>query len=111
MRWANRVFAFLLAITKVNVKLAAEHLAASKSFQLNFRKIFADVLIHNSILEDEWVGPNIMMLQPFLLSGELVTITQFHWWNSAKFIQAKDHFNQQKCSSTKKESLLCLYKQ
>jgi hypothetical protein len=52
--WPNRVFAFLLAITEVNCRLAMiSFYSAETTSTLEFRKKFAKALIDNSYLEDE----------------------------------------------------------
>jgi hypothetical protein len=54
-RWANRVFAFLLAVTEVNVLLASIKLYGEKypGGQVEFRKKFAKELINNPYFEAE----------------------------------------------------------
>jgi hypothetical protein len=52
--WPNRVFAFLLAITEVNCRLAMiSFYSAETTSTLEFRKSFAQALIQNSYLEEE----------------------------------------------------------
>ena len=54
--WPNRVFAFLLAITEVNVMLAAvafTDMYETQPSMLDFRKRFAKELINNHYLESE----------------------------------------------------------
>lgn len=46
--WPNRVFAFLLSITEINVMYAANYfLQRKKELTINFRKDFAKALIYN----------------------------------------------------------------
>jgi hypothetical protein len=52
--WPNRVFAFLLAATEVNCRLAANYFySAEYKSTLEFRKAFSEALIRNSYLEEE----------------------------------------------------------
>ena len=52
--WPNHVFAFLLAVTKVNVNLAAQYFGGIKQIgQIEFRKLLAKTLIFNSYYDDE----------------------------------------------------------
>ena len=52
--WPNHVFAFLLAVTKVNVNLAAQYFGGIKQIgQIKFRKLLAKPLIFNSYYDDE----------------------------------------------------------
>jgi hypothetical protein len=52
--WPNRVFAFLLAITEVNCRLAMISFYSAESMStLEFRKDFAEALIKNSYLAEE----------------------------------------------------------
>ena len=52
--WPNHVFAFLLAVTEVNVNLAAQYFGGMKQIgQIKFRKFLAKTLIFNSYYDDE----------------------------------------------------------
>ena len=52
--WPNHVFSFLLAVTKVNVNLAAQYFGGMKQVgQIEFRKLLAKTLIFNSYCDDE----------------------------------------------------------
>ena len=52
--WPNCVFSFLLAVTKVNVNLAAQYFGGMKQVgQIKFRKLLAKTLIFNSYYDDE----------------------------------------------------------
>ena len=78
-RWANRVFAFLLSITKVNCFLAESHFTDQKSgSMMEFRKQLAYELIENDYLEkedtalrrrstriQEGIGHGLLSLPPF----------------------------------------------
>ena len=48
-RWANRVFAFILAVSEVNAYLAMRYFGELKMTQLEFRKKLAFKLIHNTL--------------------------------------------------------------
>ena len=51
--WPNHVFSFLLAVTKVNVNLAAQYFGGMKQVgQIEFRKLLAKTLIFNSYYDD-----------------------------------------------------------
>ena len=55
--WPNRVFAFLLAITEVNVKLAAAHFYGETfASMIKFRQQFAKELLDNNYLETETIN-------------------------------------------------------
>ena len=52
--WPNHVFTFLLAVTEVNVILAAQCFGGIKQIgQIEFRKLLAKTLIFNSYYDDE----------------------------------------------------------
>ena len=52
--WPNRVFAFLLALTEVNVSLGmVEFCGNDPTSQIEFRKKLADVLINNKYFNEE----------------------------------------------------------
>ena len=52
--WPNHVFSFLLAVTEVNVNLAAQYFGGMKQVgQIEFRKLLAKTLIFNSYCDDE----------------------------------------------------------
>ena len=51
---ANHVLAFLSAVTKVNVNLAAQYFGGIKQIgQIEFRKLLAKTLIFNSYYDDK----------------------------------------------------------
>ena len=51
--WPNRVFSFLLAVTEVNVNLAAQYFGGMNQVgQIEFRKLLAKTLIFNSYYDD-----------------------------------------------------------
>ena len=53
-RWPLRAFQFLLAITEVNVKLVSEYcFGCDKMSQQEFRKSFANEMVHNIYLDRE----------------------------------------------------------
>ena len=52
--WPNPLFAFLLAVTEVNVNLAAQYFGGIKQIGQNeFRKLLTKTLIFNSYYDDE----------------------------------------------------------
>ena len=52
--WPNHVFSFLLAVTEVNVNLAAQYFGGTKQVgQIEFRKLLAKTLIFNSYYDDK----------------------------------------------------------
>ena len=52
--WPNRVFAFLLAVTEVNVSLGmVEFCGSDPTSQIEFRKKLAEVLIFNEYFNEE----------------------------------------------------------
>ena len=52
--WPNHVFAFLLAVTEVNINLAAQYFGGMKQIgQIEFRKLLAKTLIFNSYYDDK----------------------------------------------------------
>ena len=52
--WPNHVFSFLLAVTEVNVNLAAQYFGGMKQVgQIEFRKLLAKTLIFNSYYDDK----------------------------------------------------------
>ena len=52
--WPNRVFAFLLAVTEVNMSLGmVEFCGNDPTSQIEFRKKLADALINNKYFNEE----------------------------------------------------------
>ena len=52
--WPNRVFAFLLGVTEVNVNLAATYFCGQEpTGQIEFRKLLAKTLIYNTYYEED----------------------------------------------------------
>jgi Transposase IS4 len=103
-RWANRVFAFLLAVTEVNVKLAVEHFGKKDKLpMLVFRKLFADSLINNRNLEQERLGRNVMNLRPVMIRHTLLTVPQFQRHDGRKFVAASTRFPQRQCSECRRK--------
>ena len=57
--WSHRPFAFLLAMTEVNVKLASEHFGGREDKEMiAFHKQFAQELVNNDYLKREAAEPN-----------------------------------------------------
>ena len=53
-RWPNRVFAFLLAVTEVNMSLGmVEFCRNDPTIQIEFRKKLVEVLIFNEYFNEE----------------------------------------------------------
>ena len=52
--WPNRVFAFLLGVTEVNVNLAATYFCGQEpTGQIEFRKLLAKTLIYNTYYDED----------------------------------------------------------
>lgn len=102
--WPNRVFAFFLAITEVNIKLVMENILGSKvTSMLQFRRRFAKVLIHNSyIVSKKQSSPR---RSPRNRSSEhrLETVDPFTRWDGYKWSPALSQYPQRKCNECKRK--------
>jgi hypothetical protein len=103
IRWPNRVFAFLLAITEVNVKVAAEYFGKKQKLpMLNIRRLIAEALINNTALVTERDN-EAMNLRPVLVEHKLEQYPFFKRWNGRKFVKADTQFPQRLCMVCKKK--------
>ena len=99
-RWSNRVFAFLLAITEVNIKHAYEYFCRNKRLSMiNFRKELARTLINNSILRNDDQNRSIYTLRERSIDHKLVAIGEYKRWNGAKWVNGSTRWPQRKCIS------------
>jgi hypothetical protein len=99
-RWANRVFAFLLAITEVNCKLASEYfLKKNKVSMISFRKKLAEALIYNKAYRKMEDNGESRDLRSRSADHKLLTVEPFKRWNGIKWIRADTRFPQRKCIS------------
>jgi hypothetical protein len=88
--WQHRVFAFLLALTEVNLKMALEYFADHEKLpMLVFRRSFARSLINNRDYKQVQVGRTVMVLRLALVDqqGLLTVDCCFKRWNGVKFVR------------------------
>ena len=99
-RWPNRVFCFLIAITEVNVKLAAEYFGTTpKMSMLQSRRLIAEAFITNDKIQEERLGRTVMRLRPAVVCHGLMTVPSFQRYNGVKFVKAGTRFPQRKCTT------------
>ena len=95
--WPNSCFAFLLAVTKVNVKLAYKYFFHGEVITLHngwFSKKMAYALIHNSYLDNGTVGRPNRVLRPLLVSHQKMRVDQYKIWRGDRFVNCKTWFSQ-----------------
>ena len=103
--WPNRVFAFLLAITEVNVMLAALHFTPLYEQQppmLEFRKALAEALINNDYLELEHQQERRRNRSRVLnelqnVHCDLKSLKAYKKFKGAAIVEANAPYNQWKC--------------
>lgn len=102
--WPNRVFAFLLAITEVNVMLAAVHFTEMYDTQpsmLDFRKKFAKELINNQYWRDEEhrTRSSPRKRRRSHESGcKLLSLAKFKKFRGTQIVAAESAYPQAKCT-------------
>ncbi len=97
IRWPNRVFAFLLSITEVNVKVAAEYFGKKEKLpMLHVRRLIAEALINNTALIADREN-EAMNLRPVLVQHTLETFPFFKRWDGRRFVPANTQFPQKLC--------------
>ena len=102
-RWENRVFAFLLAVTEVNTKLAMEYFySQEKSSQIDFRKQLAFSLIYNNEIQQE-VSPS-KRRRKSAGCGEhvLMSLPCGMKFSGSKLVTAQTEYPQRRCATCKK---------
>ena len=99
-RWANRVFAFIFAISEVNTKLALEYFCgAEKLSMIAFQKKLAKALIFNSVLMQDVVAQRNYNLRDRSVDHNFLTVDPFRRWNGRRFVVAKTRYPQRRCIS------------
>ena len=108
--WPNRVFAFLLGVTEVNVNLAATYFCGQEpTGQIEFRKLLAKTLIYNtSCDEDDDKTPD--KKRKHRESGHcLVTLPKNKTFLGPRIVSANSEYPQHKCvSCSKRVRTYCL---
>jgi Transposase IS4 len=108
--WENRVFAFLVAVTEVNIMLATKYFYGNDiSSQLAFRKQFSKELIFNKYIQQEVVsGLRRSKRKSIICEHELLTIPRGKKFLVDKIISANMTYQQFKCSGcTKRIRTFC----
>lgn len=106
-RWANRVFAFLLSITEINIMLAATFFyGKKKTATLDFRKEFSKELIYNKYVTQEQreEQESRRRSQRLALNVEhkLLHLPKNKKFCGAKFVTSSINYPQFKCSGCPK---------
>ena len=77
-RWANRVFAFLFAVSEVNTKLGCEYFCGYEKLpMLTFRKKLAKALIFNTALVEETNRDHRYNLRDRSIEHNILTVEPF----------------------------------
>ena len=102
--WEHRVFAFLLAVTEVNVKLAMEYFfQQEKTSQLDFRKQLAKALIYNDYMEVDSPRKRPRPATTENQEHSLETLPVNTKFCGAKIVEACSEYPQKQCSICKKK--------
>lgn len=104
-RWENRVFAFLLAITEVNVLLSSQYFDGEESqSQIAFRKKLAWALIYNKYIQQETQDELRRSKRKSInLDHEYLTLPVFSKFSNGKVVRSNMKYPQFKCNSCKKK--------
>ena len=101
--WEHRVFAFLLAVTEVNVKLAMEYFYQhDKCSQLDFRKKLAKALIYNDYLEAESPRKKRRAAMNETMEHSLQTLPVHKKFSGARIVDSISEYPQKICTLCKK---------
>jgi hypothetical protein len=113
-KWENRVFAFILAVTEVNVYLAMTYFYKYKwDSMLDFRKEFAERLIHNKYINIETVHESLALRRSKRRSFDedhvLLTLPKKSKFSRGKIVEAGSEYPQGQCTGCKmKTRTFCL---
>jgi hypothetical protein len=107
--WTKRVFAFLLAITEVNVMLAMKFFyKKAKTNMIEFRKEFAEMMIYNKYLLEERLAMNSPVRRSKRLCIEtdhdLLTLPKKTKFYKTTIVESKTEYAQNQCSGCKKKT-------
>jgi hypothetical protein len=99
MRWATRVFQFLLAVTEVNVRLADEYLYHRKhATQLELRRMLAKDLIFNHYYDDERKQTSLRPARVKRSIHSFEKLPPHKTWKGDRMINCRTKCIQLKCS-------------
>jgi hypothetical protein len=103
--WPHRVFAFLLAVTEVNVMLASVHFGGyTKSSTLNFRKRMSNELIFNPYIPQKDNGePRRSPRNEATRTHSLRTLPRGKKFSGPEMVDSKTDYPQAGCRSCKKK--------
>lgn len=107
--WKDRIFAFLIAVTEVNCRLAYEYFN-NKEFDstLAFRKLFAQELINNQYYINEQADPGERVRRSARLNSntnhELLSIPPGKKFLDGKIVDSITKYALAKCSTCKKRT-------
>ena len=101
--WPNRVFSFLLSVTKVNVNLTATYFGGQEpTGQINFCKKLVKTLIFNTHYnEDDDKTPDKKRKQREY-GHCLITLTKSKTFSGTRIVAANSEYPQHKCNAWKK---------
>ena len=99
--WPNRVFAFLLAVTEVNVSLGmVEFCGSDPTSQIEFRKSLAEALIYNEYFNEETdVTPDKKAKKQRISAHAYCTLPKGKKFHGERMVEAKSDYPQHKCVS------------
>ena len=99
--WPNRVFAFLLAVTEVNVSLGmVEFCDNAPTSQIEFRKKLADVLINNEYFNEEDDTTPVKKAKKQRTSvHSYCTLPKGKKFQEGQMVEAKSAYPQHKCTT------------
>ena len=98
-RWSNRVFAFFLAITEVNIKYCCEYFFHFEQLSMiSFRKLLAEALIKNSVFKEMVNCSRTYAFRDLLTHHVLLTVESYKRWDGAKWIISNTRWPQRNCS-------------
>ncbi|KAL7571289.1 hypothetical protein ACA910_008942 [Epithemia clementina (nom. ined.)] len=108
--WPNRVFAFLLAVTEINVSLAATFFFGQLQLgQIAFRKKLARALIFNEYFDDESdISPDAKRRRTRDRGHNLSTLPRGRKFSGVRIVKSASDYPQHKCTScTKRVRTYC----
>ena len=102
--WPNRVFSFLLSVTKVNVNLAAMYFCGQNQMgQVEFHKLLAQNLIYNTHYNEITNKTPDKKWKQHETGHCLITLPKGKFFSKTQIVAAKCEYPQNKCIGCPKQ--------
>lgn len=104
--WTHRIFAFLIAITEVNMQLCSKYFYVKDDVsQINYRKELCKSLIFNKyVVQEAEEGIRRSRKRPNNLDHELITLPPFKKFHNLRIVASNMQYAQFKCTACPKRT-------